>query len=169
MHRQDFNRFNSNSGRVSIVSFTSVARAPVRIESASFTLICSLTTGIIKKLLSITRNKEAKHNKILMLAKSKLSSIEIFVSQALIDIEISPKEFVMILKERDKYEKKKENFKNVMKNMRLNNVNSKKITSLYTVCLKYIFCIYKMYLVSADGYENLEVDMLTIKKLVKFG
>ena len=49
----------------------------------------SLTTKIIKKLLSITKNKKKKHDKILMLAKSKLNSIETLISQALIDMEIS--------------------------------------------------------------------------------
>ena len=63
--------------------------ALVGIASASFALIFSLTTGIIKKLLSITRNKKKKHDKILMLAKSKLNSIETLVSQALIDMKIS--------------------------------------------------------------------------------
>ena len=106
--------------------------APVGIASASFTFIFSLTTGIVKKLLSITRNKKKKHDKILMLAKSKLNSIETLVSQAVIDMEISP---VTILNERDKYEKMKENLKNVSEkqgNIRLNSVNSKtqKITSL---------------------------------------
>ena len=48
-----------------------------------------------------------------MLAKSKLNSIETLVSQALIDMEISHKEFLTILKEKDKYEKMKENVKNV--------------------------------------------------------
>ena len=47
----------------------SVAGAPVEIASASFTLMFSLTTGIIKKLLSMTRNKKKKHDKILMLLK----------------------------------------------------------------------------------------------------
>ena len=61
-----------------------------------------------------------------MLAKSKLNSIGTLVSQALIDLEISHEEFVTILKEREKYEKMKENFKNINENMRLNNVNSKK-------------------------------------------
>ena len=37
------------------------------------------------------RNKKRKHNKIFMLARSKLNSIETLVSQALIDIEISQK------------------------------------------------------------------------------
>ena len=70
-----------------------------------------------------------------MLAKSKLISIDTLVSQALIDMEISHKEFVTISNERNKYEKMKENLKNVrekQENMRLNSVNSKtqKITSL---------------------------------------
>ena len=72
----------------------SVLRAPVGIAVASLTLILSLTTGIIKKLLIITRNKKKKHDKILMLAKSKLNSIEILVSQALIDMEKSHEEFL---------------------------------------------------------------------------
>ena len=60
----------------------------------------SLTTGIRKKLLSITRNEKKKHYKILMLAKSKLNSIETLVSQALIHMEISHEEFDAILNEK---------------------------------------------------------------------
>ena len=92
---------SATTGGVSIISFTSIIGAPVGIASASFTLIFSLTTGIVKKLLNITRNKKKKHDKILMLAKSKLNSIEALVSQALIDMEISHEEFVTILKEKD--------------------------------------------------------------------
>ena len=107
--------------------------APVGIASASFTLIFSLTAGIIKKLLSIKRYKKKKHNKILMLAKSKLNSIETLVSQALIGMEISHEKFVTILKEKRKCEWIKENVRNVsekQENMGLNSANSKKITSL---------------------------------------
>ena len=64
---------SATSSGVSIISFTSIIGAPVGIASASFTLIFSLTTGIVKKLLNITRNKKKKHDKILMLAKSKLN------------------------------------------------------------------------------------------------
>ena len=49
---------SATSGGVSIISFTSVVGAPVGIASASFTLIFSLTTGIVKKLLNITRKKK---------------------------------------------------------------------------------------------------------------
>ena len=44
-----------------------------------------------------------------MLAKSKLNSIETLISQALIDMDISHEEFITILKEKDRYEKIKEN------------------------------------------------------------
>ena len=63
-----------------------------------------------------------------MLAKIKLNSIEILVSQALIDMEISHEEFITILKEKDKYEKMKDNLRSENKKyeiMRLSNVKSR--------------------------------------------
>ena len=48
-----------------------------------------------------------------MLAKSKLNSIKTLISPALIDMEISHEEFVAIFKEKDKYEKLKENVRNI--------------------------------------------------------
>ena len=86
--------------------FTSIAGAPIGIANAGLTLFSSLTTGIVKKLLNITKSEEKKHDKILMLAKSKLNSIVTF------DVEISHEEFVTILIERDMYKKMKENLKN---------------------------------------------------------
>ena len=88
-----------------------IVGAPIGIASASFTLFFSLTAGIVKKLLIITRNKKNKHDKILMLAKSKLNSIETLISQALIDMEIRHEEFITILKEKYKYEKNERQFK----------------------------------------------------------
>ena len=63
-----------------------------------FALIFSLTTGIVKKLLTITSKKKKKHDKILMLAKSKLESIDTLISQPLIDMDINHEEFITILK-----------------------------------------------------------------------
>ena len=95
---------------ISIISFTSVIGRSVGILSASFTLIFSLLTGIIKKLLNMTRKKKKKHDKILMLAESKFNSIEtLIISQALNDLDISHEEFIMILNEKDKYERTKYN------------------------------------------------------------
>ena len=82
----------------------------------------------MKKLLSITRNKKKKHDKILMLAKSKLNSIETLISQALIDMEISHEEFIAIFKEKDKYEKMKESLRRENEQqeiIRLSSVKSK--------------------------------------------
>ena len=80
---------SATSGGVSIISFLSVIGASAGIASASLTLIFSLTTGIVKKSMNVTRNKKKKHDKILMMAKSKLSGIETLVSQAMIDTDIS--------------------------------------------------------------------------------
>ena len=126
---------SATSSRDCIASSASVVGDPVGIGNASFTLILSLTTGIIKKLLSITRNKKKKHDKILMLAKSKLDSIETLVSQALIDRGISHEKFNAIIREKQNYERMKENLGNAsgkQENMRLNGMNSRKRTSLQT-------------------------------------
>ena len=57
------------------------------------------------------------HDKILMLAKSKLNSIETIISQALIDMEISHEEYITILKEKDKYERTKDNLRSDDENL----------------------------------------------------
>ena len=87
---------SATSGGISIISFASVIGVPAGKESANFSLVFSLTTGIIKKLLKITRNKKKKHYMIVMLARSKLNSIETLISQALIDLEISHEEYKTI-------------------------------------------------------------------------
>ena len=51
---------SATNGGVCIISSASVAGAPIGIVGASFTLIFSSTTGIVKTLLSITRNKKKK-------------------------------------------------------------------------------------------------------------
>ena len=50
-------------------------------------------------LLKETRKKKKKHNKIVMLAKNKLNSIETLISQTLIDLDISHEEFFHQMKE----------------------------------------------------------------------
>ena len=65
---------SATTGGVSVTSFVSVIGAPVGIASASFTLIFSLTTGIVKKLLNITRKKKRK-SMIKFLCWLKVNSI----------------------------------------------------------------------------------------------
>ena len=100
---------SATTSDASIISFTSTIDTSVGLVSESFTLIFSLTTGIVKKLLNMTINKKKKHDHLLMLAESKFNSIETLISQALGDLDISHEEFIMILKEKDKYEKMKYN------------------------------------------------------------
>ena len=102
---------SATSSSVSIISFASTIGVPAGIASACFTLIFSITAGIIKKLLSTAIKKKKKHDQILMLAKSKYNSIEALISQALNDINISHEEFITIFKEKDRYERMKENIK----------------------------------------------------------
>ena len=99
---------SATSGGISIISFTNVIGIPAGVISASFTLVFSLTTRITKKLLEETRKKKKKHSKIIMLAKSKLNSIESLMPQALIDLDISHEEFKTIVNEKEKYDQMKE-------------------------------------------------------------
>ena len=64
-----------------------------------------------------------------MLAKRKPNSIETLISQALIDLNIRHEKFIRILKEKDKYEKMKENLRSEneeYKIMRLSSTRLKK-------------------------------------------
>ena len=78
-------------------------------------------------MIEYNKKKKKKHDKIPMLAKSKLNSIETLITQALIDIEISHEEFITILNKKDKYEKMKQHLRSEngeYKIMRLSNVKS---------------------------------------------
>ena len=65
---------SAKTAGVSIISFTRIIGAPVGIASVIFTLIFSLTTGIVKKLLNIARKKNRK-NMIKFLCWLKVNSI----------------------------------------------------------------------------------------------
>ena len=103
---------SATSGGISIISFTNVIGNLAGVISASLALVFSLTTRIMKKLLKETRKKKKKHSKIVMLAKSKLNSIETLMPQALIDLEISYEEFKTIVNEKEKYDQMKESIRN---------------------------------------------------------
>ena len=99
---------SATSGGVSIASF---AMAPIGITSASFSLAFSLSTGLAKKLIKAIRNKKRKHNKFVMLARSKLSSIEGKISEALINNQISHEDFITIINEENNYRELKESIR----------------------------------------------------------
>ena len=93
---------------ISIASFASVVGAPAGMLGASCSLTFSIIPGFVKKFLKTTRNEKKKHNKIVMLARSKLNSIEGKTSNALIDNEISHEDIMTILNEEKKYRELKE-------------------------------------------------------------
>ena len=72
-----------------VSAFASLDSIPVVITSSTVGLeICIITAGI-EKYKSIIKEKKKKHNKIILLAKSNLNSIEVLVSKVLTDSSIS--------------------------------------------------------------------------------
>ena len=62
------------------------------------TLVFAIGTGISESLLKLTKKRKKKHNKIIVLAKNKLNTIDTLLSSALNDSEISHEEFTNIIK-----------------------------------------------------------------------
>ena len=86
---------DSNSTITGCVSITLVG---ISIGIASSTIglkICVITAGI-KKYKSMIKKKRRKNNKIVLLAKSKLNSIEVLIFETLTDLNISQDEFLLI-------------------------------------------------------------------------
>ena len=88
---------SATSSSISIASFAIVIGTPVGIASTTLSLAFSLSTEIVKKLLKTTRDKKKNHNKIIILVRSKLNSIESKVSEALMNNEISHEDFMVII------------------------------------------------------------------------
>ena len=108
-----FITLSASFGTLSIASYATVAGIPAGITGASLTLIFTVTTGVVKTLLNITRKKKKKHNKIIALARSKLNIIENLISQALTDFEITHEVFSKIIYEKNNYEQIIDNIKSV--------------------------------------------------------
>ena len=100
------------TGCISISAFVSLLGIPIGITNSAIGLkICAITVGI-KKFKSIIKKKKKKHDKIVLLAKSKLNSIEVLISKALIDSNISHDEFVLINNVLKEFYDMKEEIKN---------------------------------------------------------
>ena len=98
---------------ISISAFTSLISVPIGITSSAFGLkSCAMTAGS-KKYKSIIKKKKKKHDKIVLLAKSKLNNKEILISKALNDSVVSHDEFVLISNMLKEYNEMKEETKNL--------------------------------------------------------
>ena len=85
------------TGCISISVFASLIGISIGIMSAAIELqICAIPAGIKKYKSIIIKKKKNKHDKIVLLAKSKLNSIEALICKALINSVISHEEFVLI-------------------------------------------------------------------------
>ena len=118
-----FITLSASFGTLSIASQATIVLIPVGITGAPLTLIFTVTTGAVKKLLNITRKKKKKHNKTIALARTKLNIIENLICQALIDFEISHEEFSKIIHEKNNYEQIRDNIKSVKSINDLNKEN----------------------------------------------
>ena len=79
-----------------ISAFASLIGIALGIASSTIGLkVCVINAGI-KMHMSIIKKKRKKHGKIISLAKSRLNSIEVLISKALIDWNISHDGFVLI-------------------------------------------------------------------------
>ena len=96
---------------VSIASFATAIGALIGITRASLSLAFSLCTGLVKKSVKATRNKKKKHNKIVMLARSKLNIIESKISEALINSQINHEDFITITNEERNYRELEESIR----------------------------------------------------------
>ena len=120
-----FITLSASFGTLSIVSHATVVGIPVGIAGASLTVIFTVTTGVVKKLLNIIRKKKKKHNKIITLARNKLNIIETLISRALIAFDVSHEEFSKIIYEKNNYEQMKDNIRNAKSINNLNKENDR--------------------------------------------
>ena len=123
--RKLFITLSASFGTSSIMSHARIVGIPVGIAGASLTVLLTVTTGIVKKLLNITRKKKKKHNKVIALARSKLNIIETLISQSLIDFDISHEEFSKIIYEKNNYEQIRDNIRSLKSINDLNKENDK--------------------------------------------
>ena len=87
---------STSTGCILISAFASLIGIPIGITSLAVGLEICVITAEIKNYKSIIKKKDKKHDKIVLFAKSKLNSIEVLISKALIDSVISHDEFVLI-------------------------------------------------------------------------
>ena len=92
-----FITLSASFGTLSIASYATIVGIPAGIAGVSLTLIFTITTGVVKTFLNITRKRKKKHNKIIALARCKLNIIEKLISQALTDFEKTHEEFSKII------------------------------------------------------------------------
>ena len=94
---------------VSISAFASLVCVPVGITSSAVEINVSSITAGIKRYKPIKKKRKKKHDKIVLLGKDKLNTVEVLISKASIDLYIGHDKFVSVNTVlREYYEMKKE-------------------------------------------------------------
>ena len=105
-------KYLTSTGCVSISAFTSLVAIPVSIESSAERLnICAIIAGV-KKYKSVINKTKKRHDKIVLLGKTKLDTIKVLILKVLIDLYISNDEFVSVNNALRVYDEMKEEIKN---------------------------------------------------------
>ena len=103
---------SKNTGCVSVSVFPSLVAILVGITSSAVRIkICAITIEI-KKYKSIIKKKKKKHDKIVLLGKNKLNTIEVLICKTLIESYISHDEFLLVNNVLREYYEMKEEIKN---------------------------------------------------------
>jgi hypothetical protein len=121
------------SGAVSITSILGVLTAPVGLALGGVSNAAAVTSMALNGIKKNIPNKLEKHEKIGMLAASKLNTINDMISKALADSHISTEEFTFIINEKEKYIKLKNA---VRKKQRQTNSNSVDVDNLKNTFLE---------------------------------
>ena len=101
------------TGCISISTFASLLGIRIGIASSAIGLKISAIAEGIRKFRSIITKKRKRHNKIVLLGKSKINRIEVLISKALLDSTISHNEFVLINNLLKEYKEMKEEIKKI--------------------------------------------------------
>ena len=154
-----FIALSASFGTLSIASHATVVGIPVGIAGASLTLILTISTGINKSLLQVTKKRKKKYNKIIALAKSKLNTIDALICSALNDSKISHEEFTNIIAEKNMYENIKENIKDIKEENSTTRCSSLERTTLskslkILIIFKILFILIKKQIIK-DARRNL--------------
>ena len=101
------------TGCVSVSAFASLVGILIGITSSAVGIKIYVITAAIKNYKTIIKIKKKKHDKTILLEKSELNSIEVWISKALIDAVISHDEVVLINNVLKEYNEMKEEIDNL--------------------------------------------------------
>ena len=100
------------SSGVSLCSFSTVIGTPVEIARDSICVVFLISNGVIKMFLKTMGRKKNRHRKTALFARGRLNSIEKIKIKALIDFDISHRDYTLVINfEKQNYFRLKESIR----------------------------------------------------------